>query len=88
MNKNKLPKWFDGAIYDTGETVKNPFSNEEFYLNNIELSMYDFIIGASMVIESSYNQGISVPQKLLDEHRKGLNWFMLNNPQAYMTLLD
>ena len=44
MNK-QLPDWFDGQIYDEGETVTNPFSGEEYTLNNIELSMYDFYNG-------------------------------------------
>jgi len=47
----KLPKWFKGQIYDKGDTVKNPFSGETCELNNVELSMYDFIIGSQMVFE-------------------------------------
>ena len=47
----KLPKWFKGQLYDEGDTVKNPFSGEVCELNNVELSMYDFIIGSQMVFE-------------------------------------
>ena len=36
----KLPKWFNGEIYNKGEKVINPFSGESYELNNIELSMY------------------------------------------------
>ena len=43
-NKQELPKWFLGQLYDKGETVKNPFSGEEYELNNVELSMYDFVM--------------------------------------------
>ena len=42
-NQSKLPKWFKGDVYHKGDTVRNPFSGEEFYLNRYELSMYDFI---------------------------------------------
>ena len=47
----KLPKWFKGQLYNEGSTVKNPFSGEEIELNNVELSMYDFIIGSQLVME-------------------------------------
>ena len=38
MNKQntKLPKWFKGQLYDKGDTVRNPFSGEEYELNNID----------------------------------------------------
>jgi hypothetical protein len=81
----KLPKWFKGACYDEGSTVKNPFSGEEYELNNVELSMYDFIIGSQMVFEMA-PQTVT-PGKVKD-FQKGLDWFRSNNPTAYMTLLD
>ena len=45
----KLPKWFNGTVYDKGDTVTNPFSGEEYELTNLELSMYDFIQGAQLM---------------------------------------
>jgi len=83
MKETKLPKWFDGEIYEEGDKVRNPFSGEEFILNAEELSMYDFIMGAQMVMEMGMNQ-----QKLVEELRKGITWFRENNKEAYMTLLD
>jgi hypothetical protein len=79
--KQKLPKWFNGAIYKEGDTVKNRFTGEEYELNRYELSMYDFIMGATMVME----MGLRTDIKNL---RKGLDWFRKNNPKAYMVLLD
>ena len=83
-NKQKLPKWFKGSAYMDGATVQNRFSGEEYKLNNIELSMYDFIIGSTMVMEmaSGYKH---TDVSLL---RKGLDWFRKNNAKAYMVLLD
>ena len=78
-----LPKWFNGDLYDEGGVVANRFTGEEIKLNNIELSMYDFIIGASTLME----MGMYAP-KSIDDMRKGLDWFRKNNPSAYMTLLD
>tara|TARA_R110002012_G_C11596292_1_gene606814 strand:- start:950 stop:1201 length:252 start_codon:yes stop_codon:yes gene_type:complete len=83
MKETKLPKWFDGEIYEEGDKVRNPFSGEEFILNAEELSMYDFIMGAQMVMEMGMDQ-----QKLVEELRKGISWFRENNKEAYMTLLD
>ena len=51
MKKSKLPTWFDGELYEEGDKVRNPFSGEEFTLNPEELSMYDFIMRAQLVIE-------------------------------------
>ena len=81
--KQKLPKWFNGEVYKEGDTVKNRFSNEEFKLNAIELSMYDFVIGATLVIE------MGIPNdKLINDLQKGLDWFKQYNAEAYMVLLD
>ena len=83
--KQELPKWFKGQIYDKGDTVKNPFSGEEYKLNNVELSMYDFIIGSQMVFELAPHT--VTPDKVKDFQR-GLDWFRKHNTEAYMVLLD
>ena len=85
-NQSKLPKWFNGEHYSHGDTVNNPFSGEEFYLNRTELSMYDFIKGAEFVI--GMNRGDVQTSEIIDDMRKGLDWFRKNNAEAYMTLLD
>ena len=83
-NKQKLPSWFNGELYEEGGTVRNRFSGEEYELNNVELSMYDFIIGSSMVLEMSGGYRHTD----VNELRKGLDWFRMNNAEAYMVLLD
>ena len=83
--KQKLPKWFDGSLYDSGDTVTNPYSGEEIELTAEELSMYDFCMGATFVYEMG---GLCVDGKILKDLRKGLDWFRKNNPKAYMVLLD
>ena len=80
---SKLPKWFNGTTYDEGAEVTNRFGGDSCYLTAEELSMYDFIIGASTLME----MGMYAP-KSIDDMRKGLDWFRKNNPSAYMTLLD
>ena len=81
----KLPAWFEGMQYDKGDTVKNPFSGEEYELNATELSMYDFVIGSQVVIEM---QPKTITPKMISDFQKGLDWFRKNNSQAYMVLLD
>jgi hypothetical protein len=93
-NKKQVkPKWFNGVIYEKGTTVTNPFSGEEFELNNIELSIYDFVIGGNAVLEQIFDREpeIAVNEKtqdLISDVHKGLDWFKVNNPEAYMVLLD
>ena len=74
-----IPSWFNGEVYDKGGTVANPLSGQECELNNIELSMYDFIMGSLML---GFNK------KHTSDLQKGLSWFMANNATAYMVLLD
>ena len=82
--KQQLPKWFKGEVYKNGATVQNRFSGEKYKLNNIELSMYDFIIGSTMVLE----MGGGYKHTDVSLLRKGLDWFRMNNAEAYMVLLD
>jgi len=83
LDKQKLPKWFTGELYEEGAEVTNRFGGDSCHLNNVELSMYDFIMGAVMVSET---QGAS--KTLVNDLRKGLDWFRKNNSNAYMVLLD
>ena len=86
MSKKKeqpIPKWFNGTIYKEGGIVANRFSGEEYELNNVELSMYDFVIGSSMICEMGTNDN-----KIVKDLRKGLDWFRTHNTKAYMVLLD
>ena len=67
--EQKLPKWFDGQVYDKGAVVQNRFGGGEIELNNVELSVYDFVIGASIVIE----MGMFNTPKHVQDLRKGLD---------------
>ena len=88
--EQKVPKWFEGEVYDEGSVVQNPFSGEEYELNALELSIYDMVMGAQMFIEMRYNGDMLDPRTadIQKDMRKGLDWFMQNNAKAYMVLLD
>jgi len=81
--KQKLPKWFNGELYEEGATVQNRFSGEECELNAMELSMYDFVMGATTVMEMGMHQ-----DSMITDLRKGLDWFRTHNSDAYVVLLD
>ena len=85
--KQKLPKWFKGECYTHGATVQNRFSGEKYELNNVELSMYDMILGATVVVEMS-EYPFMAPDEVVKQLRRGLDWFRSNSPDAYMVLLD
>ena len=83
--KQKLPKWFNGSLYSEGDTVANQFTGEEIELTNVELSLYDFIMGCNMLFAKGSNR---VNDDMIKDFDRALTWFRINNPQAYMVLLD
>jgi len=83
LDKQKLPKWFTGECYTHGAEVTNRFGGDSCHLNNVELSMYDFIMGATQMLEMG-----DVRQGVRNDLIKGLDWFRKNNASAYMILLD
>tara|TARA_R110002072_G_scaffold134064_1_gene274699 strand:- start:60 stop:323 length:264 start_codon:yes stop_codon:yes gene_type:complete len=87
MTKTELPKWFNGQVYEKGDTVTNPYSGQSYELTAEELSMYDFIIGATIMYETDVMTE-KFHNKLVTNLRKGLDWFRKNNVEAYYVLLD
>jgi hypothetical protein len=77
MKKKSIFDLFPGiAIYDTEPVVvKNPFSGEGISLTPEEIAVYDYLKGCELI--GDY-KGL----------RKGIDWFIDNNAEAYMTLLD
>ena len=80
----QLPEWFDGEVYEIGDEVRNPFSGETIMLDAAELSMYEVIKGAEMILLMTH----SSERRLVELIRKGQDWMLAKNPQAYMTLID
>ena len=83
--EQKIPKWFQGMIYENGEKVTNSFSGDSYELNALELSIYDYIMGSQYVFEVAPK---TVTQKQIADFQKALTWFRKNNVEAYMVLLD
>ena len=75
-SNTEVPKWFNGSVYVTGSTVTNPFSGSKVELNNIELSIYDFIMGCAY--SGKYHKDFD----------RARYWFAEVNSNAYMELID
>ena len=84
MKRQQLPEWFTGELYKEGGVVKQRFSGMKYTLTAEELSMHDFIMGATMMMEMN----IKYDTQMIADLRKGLEWFKENNSKAYMVLLD
>ena len=86
--QQEVPSWFTGDVYDEGEEVLNQFSGETFYLNAVELSIYDMIMGGQMMVEFIGGPFDKRTATIHNEMAKGLSWFRQHNAEAYMALLD
>ena len=82
--KQQLPKWFKGELYEEGAVVQNRFGGDSIELNNVELSMYDFVMGSTIILETPGGY----KHTSVTDLRKGLDWFRTHNAKAYMVLLD
>jgi hypothetical protein len=70
----KLP-YKDIFVGEMSEFITNPFSGQGIMLSPEEVAVYDTLKGCE--IFGDY-----------DGVRKGINWFIANNAEAYMVLLD
>jgi len=86
----EIPKWFTGEIYENGRSVINELSYEIIELNNVEVSIYDFIIGFSVILDT-VGDDVELPNYLIKPHKEFLlarEWFRKNNIEAYNILID
>ena len=56
MKKNKLPEWFDGEVYESGDKVRNPFSGDEYILNAEETINVRFYYRWSNGVRDGYEK--------------------------------
>lgn len=77
MNKKSIKDIFPGImVLDTEPvSVENPFSGESIVLSPDEVAVYDYLKGCELIGDF---KGL----------RKAIDWFIDNNAEAYMTLLD
>ena len=78
----KLPNGFNGTIYEEGGSVKDPFSDKEYEMTNIELSIFDSFSGYSVL------RDMLSPDEMMSDERGEIEysiaflavWFRENNP--------
>ena len=77
MSKKTIFELFPGIqVYDKEPVmVQNRFGGDSCELTPEEVAVYDYLMGCEIVGD-------------YDGLRKGLDWFIENNAEAYMTLLD
>ena len=79
----------DLEFFSEPEVVANPYSGVTIKLNPIEVAMYDTTMGAYNIHLDLGNAGmLKDARKWYEEFYKGKNWFIENNVEAYMTLID
>ena len=83
-NSKNTPNWFEGNIYENGGAVIIESSGEEFELNNLELSIYDFLCGTHVVLMDNHFIDFEIDFEI---YLNGIEWFKQNNHKAYMKLL-
>lgn len=69
-------------ISNVSEWVTNPYSGKKRLLNPIQVALYDFIIGAEVILNMRYNQ------ELNKKFSRAKIYFRNKWPNEYMTLLD
>ena len=77
MTKKTINELFPGIMVldESPVQVKNPFTGESIELNPEEVAVYDYLKGCELIGDF---KGL----------RKGIDWFIDNNAEAYMVLLD
>ena len=81
---NILPSFMKNIkIYDKGDVVKNPDSEESIDLSPIELSVYDCLMGLYMQMQS-----FGMREDIIISINSAKEWFKSTNPKAYKVLLE
>ena len=79
----------DLSFFSESETIANPYSGITIELNPVEVAIYDATMGAYNIHLSLGNVGkYDDARKWYKEFYKGKNWFIENNINAYMKLID
>ena len=86
---SKLPYGEHMMIAPEPEVRRNPYSGVTVELNPVELAIYDRLMDAYHTHIDIGNQGDYKKAKILySVYNTGKNWFIENNIDAYMELID
>ena len=86
---SKLPYGEHMMIAPEPEIRQNPYSGVKVELNPVELAIFDRLMDAYHTHLEVGNAGdIEKAQMLYSVYLTGKNWFIENNIEAYMDLID
>lgn len=86
---DKLPFGAHMWLAPEKETRQNPYSGVKVLLNPVELAIYDHTMQSYHDhIELGTGGDYAEARKLYKDFIKGKNWFIENNVEAYMELID
>ena len=86
---SKLPYGEHMMIAPEPEIRQNPYSGVKVELNPVELAVFDRLMDAYHTHLEVGNAGdIEKAQMLYSVYNTGKNWFIENNIEAYMDLID
>ena len=74
------------SLMDEGATRRNPYSGEEVYLCPLAVALYDFIVGAELVIMAC--EGERGYKTICTDFNRARDIFRKKWPEEYMKLLD
>ena len=77
---------FKCIVGDEPEICENMFSGKKVCLPADAVAVYDVIIGGQLMAEKTSDP--KMQDKMYEEVRKGLDWFLEHEPHAYSVLLD
>ena len=89
LTENKAPDWFikgNVPLYKKGDTIK--YKNKELKLSALELSIFDLLTGAMMMIVSPASQLNPNYAIILDNYRNCIEWFRVENPELFDRLKE
>ena len=79
-----LPAWFDGTLYDEGDTIE--YKGKEFKLSALELSIYDLLMGSYAMTESPASQFNPNYASFMINQKNCIEWFRVENPELFEAL--
>ena len=86
---SKLPFGGHMMLAPNPEIRQNPYSGVTVELNPVELAIFDLLMDAYETHLKVGDDGDYEEARLLySEFNKGKNWFIENNVEAYMDLID
>ena len=78
--RSLLPKWFRGVVFTQGGTVKNRVSGVKVNLDNLELTMYNYLLDKEREMQSDPGRELY--------YNRTRQWFKERDEYLFNNLID